>query len=63
MLIRSISGIRGIVETSLTRELSLKYYFSNDVSFKTTAYKGTISDVLNRGTATNGYNEIIITSI
>jgi len=46
-------------ETSLTRELSLKYYFSDDVSFKTTAYKGTISDVLNRGTATNGYNEII----
>ena len=46
-------------ETSLTRELSLKYFFSNDISFQTTAYKGTISDVLNRGTATSGYNEII----
>ena len=46
-------------ETSLTRELSLKYNFFKDVSFQTTAYKGTISDVLNRGTATNGYNEII----
>ena len=46
-------------ETSLTREASLKYYFSDDVSFQTTAYKGTISDVLNRGTATQGYNEII----
>ena len=46
-------------ETSLTRELSLKYNLSSNVSFKTTAYKGTISDVLNRGTNTNGYNEII----
>jgi len=46
-------------ETSLTRELSLKYNFSDNISFQTTTYKGTISDVLNRGTATNGYNEII----
>tara|TARA_B100000700_G_scaffold19896_1_gene19431 strand:+ start:191 stop:2041 length:1851 start_codon:yes stop_codon:yes gene_type:complete len=46
-------------ETSLTREVSLKYNFSDHVSFQTTAYKGSISDVLNRGTSTNGYNEII----
>ena len=46
-------------ETSLTRELSVKYNFSDIISFETTAYKGSISDVLNRGTSTNGYNEII----
>ena len=46
-------------ETSLTRELSVKYDLSNFISFETTAYKGSVSDVLNRGTATNGYNEII----
>ena len=46
-------------ETSFTREASLKYNFADGISFQTTAYKGTISDVLNRGTSTNGYNEII----
>ena len=46
-------------ETSLTRELSVKYDLSNFISFETTAYKGSVSDVLNRGTANNGYNEII----
>ena len=46
-------------ETSLTRELSVKYDLSNFISFETTAYKGSVSDVLNRGTATNGYNENI----
>ncbi len=46
-------------ETSLTRELSLKYVFSNFISFQSAAYKGSVSDVLNRGTATSGYNEMI----
>ena len=46
-------------EKSLTREISAKYNFSNNFFFKTTAYKGSVSDVLNRGTSTNGYNEII----
>ena len=46
-------------ETSLTRELSFKYIFSNFISFQSAAYKGSVSDVLNRGTATNGYNEMI----
>ena len=46
-------------ETSLTRELNLKYFVSDEISFETTAYKGSVSDVLNRGTSTNGYNEII----
>ena len=46
-------------ETSFTREASLKYNFADGISFQTTAYKGTISDVLNRGTSTSGYNEII----
>ena len=46
-------------ETSLTRELSVKYDLSKNISFETTAYKGSVSDVLNRGTSTYGYNEII----
>jgi len=46
-------------ETSLTREFSIKYNLSDFISFETTAYKGSVSDVLNRGTSTNGYNEII----
>ena len=46
-------------ETSLTRELSVKYDFTNNLSFNSTAYRGTISDVLNRSTSTNAYNEII----
>ena len=39
--------------------MNLKYFFSDEISFETTAYKGSVSDVLNRGTSTNGYNEII----
>ncbi len=46
-------------ETSLTREFSIKYDFLDNLSFNSTAYKGTISDVLNRSTSTNAYNEII----
>ena len=46
-------------ETSLTREFSLKYDLSNLISFESTAYRGSVSDVLNRGTSTNAYNEII----
>ena len=46
-------------ETSLTRELSLKYNLSESLSLESTAYKSSVSDVLNRGTSTNGYNEII----
>ena len=46
-------------ETSLTRELSVKYDFTDNLSFNSTAYRGTISDVLNRSTSTNAYNEII----
>ena len=46
-------------ETSLTRELSINYDINENLSFKTVAYKGKVSDVLNRGTSTNGYNEII----
>ena len=32
--------------------------FSNFISFHSAAYKGSVSDVLNRGTA-SGYNEMI----
>ncbi len=46
-------------ETSLTRELSFKYNFSNYLSFQSAGYKSSVSDVLNRGTATSGYNEMI----
>ncbi|OUX43800.1 hypothetical protein CBE37_01910 [bacterium TMED277] len=46
-------------ETSFTRELSAKYNFSENLSLESTAYKGSVSDVLNRGTSTFGYNEII----
>ena len=46
-------------ETSKTREFLVGYKFSDLLSFETTAYKGSVSDVLNRGTSTNGYNEII----
>ena len=46
-------------ETSLTRELSLRYNFSNNTFFETTAYKSSVSDVLNRSTSTGGYNELI----
>ena len=46
-------------ETSLSRELSAKYNFAENIFFESTAYKGSVSDVLNRGTSTNAYNEII----
>ena len=46
-------------EKSLTREFGLKYDFSDFVSLESTAYKGSVSDVLNRGTSTYGYNELI----
>lgn len=46
-------------ETSFTRELTAKFNISSNIEINTTAYKGTISDVLNRGTSTYGYNEII----
>ncbi len=46
-------------ETSLTRELSLKYNLSDILSLESTAYKSSVSDVLNRSSSTGGYNEII----
>jgi len=46
-------------ETSLTRELSIKYDFFNNASFISTFYDSSVSDVLNRSTSTGGYNEII----
>ena len=46
-------------ETSLTREISAKYNFSDKISFGSTAYKGSVSDVLNRSNSTGGYNELI----
>ena len=46
-------------ETSLTREISTKYKISEKVYLQSTAYKGSVSDVLNRSTSTYGYNEII----
>ena len=46
-------------ETSLTRELSLKYNFLKNTSFVSTFYDSSVSDVLNRSTSTGGYNEMI----
>lgn len=46
-------------ETSLTREISAEYNFSDKISFGSTAYKGSVSDVLNRSNSTGGYNEVI----
>ena len=46
-------------ETSLTRELSIKYDFLDNVSFSSTFYDSSVSDVLNRSTSTGGYNELI----
>ena len=46
-------------ETSLTRELSAKYNLSDNISFGTTAYRGSVSDVLNRSNSKGGYNETI----
>ncbi len=46
-------------ETSLTREFSAKYNLSDKISFGTTAYKGSVSDVLNRSNSSGGYNETL----
>ncbi len=46
-------------ETSLTRELSARYSFSDKIFFDTTAYRSSVSDVLNRSNSTGGYNETI----
>ena len=46
-------------ETSLTRELSVKYDFFENISFNSTFYESSVSDVLNRSTSTGGYNEIM----
>ena len=46
-------------ETSVTRELGVKYNFSQNTFFQSTVYKSSVSDVLNRGTSTYGYNETI----
>ena len=46
-------------ETSLTRELSAKYDLSKYISFAATAYRGSVSDVLNRSGSTGGYNEML----
>jgi len=46
-------------ETSLTNEISGKYFFSDKLSLSTTAYKGAVSDVLNRSDSKGGYNETI----
>ena len=46
-------------ETSLTRELYAGYNFSDNISFGTTAYKGSVSDVLNRSNNSGGYNETL----
>ena len=45
-------------ETSLTRELSIKYDLKK-LFLSTTAYDSSVSNVLNRSTSTGGYNEII----
>tara|TARA_E500000178_G_scaffold354175_1_gene422313 strand:+ start:1084 stop:2943 length:1860 start_codon:yes stop_codon:yes gene_type:complete len=46
-------------ETSLTREISARYNFSDTISFGSTAYKGSVSDVLNRSNSSGGFNELI----
>ena len=46
-------------EKSLTREFSIKYDFLDNFIFKTAAYKGSVSDVLNRSNSSGGYNELI----
>ena len=46
-------------ETSLTRELAIKYDFLDNASFTSTFYDSSVSDVLNRNTSTGGYNELI----
>jgi vitamin B12 transporter len=46
-------------ETSLTRELAAEYNLSDSISFGTTAYRGSVSDVLNRSNSSGGYNETL----
>jgi vitamin B12 transporter len=46
-------------ETSLTREISAKYNLSDSISFESTAYRGSVSDVLNRSNSSGGYNETL----
>ncbi len=46
-------------ETSKTRELSAQYNLSENISFGSTAYRGSVSDVLNRSDSSGGYNETI----
>jgi len=46
-------------ETSLTREFSIKYDLSKNLSLSSTAYDSSVSNVLNRSSSTGGYNEII----
>lgn len=46
-------------ETSLTREISAEYNLSDKISFGTTAYRGSVSDVLNRSGSKGGYNETL----
>ena len=46
-------------ETSLSREFTTTYNFSENILLETTAYKSSVSDVLNRSTSSGGYNEMI----
>ena len=46
-------------ETSFTREISARYKISETISFESAAYKGSVSDVLNRSNSSGGYNETI----
>ena len=46
-------------ETSKTRELSAQYNLSENISFGSTAYRGSISDVLNRSDSSGGFNETL----
>lgn len=46
-------------EKSLTREISMVYKILENISFESTAYKGSVSDVLNRSDSIGGYNETI----
>lgn len=46
-------------EKSLTREITGKYTISDKVSLKSSAYKSSVSDVLNRSNSSGGYNETI----
>ena len=45
-------------ETSKTRELSAQYNLSENISFGSTAYRGSVSDILNRSSK-GGYNETL----